>query len=105
MRVDWTVSGACTSGWIGPPRDAMSTASGGAATMSTATAERGSRLGGHASRTQVTHGFEASFSFRASLRSGLLWCLGAVLRAQRSGHDRLVQLDVGDGRNGNARWL
>src|SRR5436309_11767571 len=35
MRVDWTASGACTSGSTAPPRGATRQASGGAATTST----------------------------------------------------------------------
>src|SRR6267143_5310797 len=40
MRVDWTDSGACTSGSTAPPRGATRRASGGAATTSTPRAER-----------------------------------------------------------------
>src|SRR5438132_9828176 len=40
MRADWTASGACTSGSTAHPGGATRQASGGAATMSTATLER-----------------------------------------------------------------
>jgi hypothetical protein len=31
--------------------------------------------------------------------------LGAALRCQRGGNDRLVRVHVGDGRDADARWL
>src|SRR5215831_6309283 len=93
MRADWTASGACTSGSTAPPRGATRRASGGAATTSTASAEpsRGSPIGADL----TTHGFRAS----------LLRRLGAALRRQRRGDDRLVRIHVGDGRNADARRL
>src|SRR5262245_7238909 len=39
MRVVWTGCGACTSGWIAPPRDATKRAPGGVATTSTGAKE------------------------------------------------------------------
>src|SRR5258705_1242339 len=41
MRVDWTASGACTSGSTAPPRGATRRASGGAGTTSMTSAEPG----------------------------------------------------------------
>src|SRR5580704_4288278 len=87
MRGDWTASGACTSGSTAPPRGATRRASGGAATTSTTSAER-SRDG-----------------FRASFPARLLRRLGAALRRQRGGDDRLVRVHVGDGRDADARRL
>src|SRR5438105_11213446 len=47
----------------------------------------------------TTHGFRASFP------AGLFWRLGAALRCQRGGNDRLVRVHVGDGRDADARRL
>src|SRR5947209_558391 len=81
MRADWTASGACTSGSTAPPRGVTRRASGGAATTSTTSAER--------SRAPAS----------------LLRRLGAALRRQRGGDDRLVRAHVGDGRDADARRL
>src|SRR5512145_2160842 len=80
MRADWTLSGACTRGSTARPGGATRRASGGAATTSTTSAEpsRGASL---------------------PLR------LGAALRRQRGGDDRMVRIHVGDGRDGDARRL
>src|SRR6185295_5905724 len=77
-RAEWTASGACTSGSTVPPRGATTRASGGAATTSTASAEPG-------------HGVPRR--------------LGAALRGQRGGDDRLVRIHVGDGRDVDAGRL
>src|SRR3989441_7027238 len=86
MRAEWTDSGACISGSTAHPRGATrrARASGGAATTSTTRAERGCRAG-----------FPAS----------LFWRLSAALRCQRGRNDRLVRVDVGDGRDADARRL
>src|SRR5882672_2133928 len=97
MREDWTASGACTSGSTAHPRGATRRASGGAATTSTASAEpsRGCRWRNRGTGARTTYGFPAS----------LLRRLGAALRRQRGADDRLVRVDVGDGRVVDARWL
>src|SRR5260370_348290 len=87
MRADWTASGACTSGSTARPWDATKRASGGAATTSTTRAER------------------SRHDFRASFPASLLRRLGAALRRQRGGDDRLVRVHVGDGRDADARRL
>src|SRR5260221_4125209 len=81
MRADWTASGACTCGSTAPPGGATRRASGGAATTSTTSAER--------SRGPAS----------------LLRPVGAALRRQRGGDDRLVRVHVGDGRDADARRL
>jgi hypothetical protein len=43
-------------------------------------------------------------SERAS-QQAFFWRLGAALRCQRGGNDRLVRVHVGDGRDADARWL
>jgi hypothetical protein len=43
--------------------------------------------------------------FRASFQASVLRCLGAALRRQRGGDDRLVRVNVGDGRDADARRL
>src|SRR5688572_29702699 len=91
MRADWMASGACTSGSIERRRDATRMASGGAATTSTPTPSRTSA----ARRELTTHGFPTN----------LLRRLGAAVRGQRGVDDRLVRVDVGDGRNADARRL
>src|SRR5215470_16459632 len=98
MRAAWTASGACTNGSTAPPRGATSRAStrwapGGAATTSTARAERFSR------GDLRTHGFRASFP------ASVFGRLYAALRRQRGGHDRLVRVHVCDGRDAHARRL
>src|SRR5258708_9215312 len=90
MRADWTVSGACTSGSTAPRRGATRRASGGCATTSTTSAEP---------RDLTTHGYGASFP------ASLLRRLGAALRRQRGGDDRLVRVHVGDGGDADARRL
>src|SRR6202795_4709332 len=101
MRADWTASGACTSGSTAPPRGATRRASGGSATTSTTSAEqrRGYRGATEERRDLATHGV------RASLRARLPGCLGAALRGQRGGDDRLVRVDVGDGPVADGRRL
>src|SRR5260221_14773480 len=102
MRADWTASGACTSGSTAPPRGATRrAASGGAATTRTTSAKRslGCRgaTGGTGDRT--THGFRASFP------ASLLRRLGAALRCQRGGGDRLGRIHVGGGQEADGRRL
>src|SRR5262245_41229292 len=95
MRAGWMPSGACTSGSIAPPRDATRRTSGGATTTGTT---RAGRLG----RTRLglaMHVFRASVASRVPVR------LGAALRRQRGGDDRLVLVHVDDGRDGDARRL
>src|SRR6266852_4045308 len=101
MRADWTASGACTSGSTAPPRGATRRASGGSATTSTPSAEpsRGCRWRNRGTGDLTTHGFRASFP------ASLLRRLGAALRRQRGGNDRLVHIHVGDGRDADARRL
>src|SRR5512132_1143961 len=101
MRADWTASGACTSGSTAPPRGATRRACGGAATTSTTSAEpsRGCRWRNRGTGDLTTHGFRASFP------ASLLRRLGAALRRQRGGDDRLVRVHVGDGRDADARRL
>src|SRR5207302_6698826 len=101
MRADWTGSGGCTSGSTAPPRGATRRVSGGAATTSTRSAER---RGGCRWRNRGT-GDLATLGFRASLPASLLRRLGAALRRQRGGDDRLVRVHVGDGRDADARRL
>jgi uncharacterized protein DUF899 len=76
-----------------PPRGATSRASGGAATTSMTSAEptRGCRWRNRGTGVLATHGFRASFP------ASLLRRLGAALRRQRDGDDRLVRVHVGDG--------
>src|SRR5712691_5781035 len=83
MRADWTPFGGCTRGSTAPPRGATRRASGGAVTTSTTSAD----------------GFRASFPASVSRR------LGAALRRQRGGNDRLLRVHVGDGRDADARRL
>src|SRR6266513_5932235 len=101
MRADWTASGGCTSGSTAPPRGATRRVSGGAATTSTGSAERrrGCRWRNRGTGDLATQGFRASFP------ASLLRRLGAALRRQRGGDDRLVRVHVGDGRDANARRL
>src|SRR5713101_9494358 len=101
MRADSTASGACTSGSIAPPRGATRRASGGSATTSTTSAERsrGCRWRKRGTGGLTTHGFRAGFP------ASLLRRLGAALRRQRGGDDRLVRVHVGDGRYADARRL
>src|ERR1700732_130173 len=101
MRADWTASGACTSGSTVLPRGATKRMSGGFATTSTPSAEqcRGYRGANAEGRDLAMHGI------RASLRARLPGYLGAALRGQRGGDDRLVRVDVGDGRDADARRL
>src|ERR1700730_5870375 len=87
MRADLTAAGPCTSGSTAPPRGATRRALGGAAATNTTSAER------------HRHGFRASFP------ASLLRRLGAALRRQRGGDDRLVRVHVGDGRDADARRL
>src|SRR5207249_21031 len=98
MRADWTASGACTSGSTAPPGGATRRASGGAATTSTTSAERrrGRRDAAAETGDLTTHGF------RASAPASLPRRLGAALRRQRRGDDRLVRVHVGDGRDADA---
>src|SRR5712691_13408512 len=100
MREDWMVSGACTSGSTAPPRGAMRQASGGAATTSTTSAERNRGY-----RRAIAEWRSRKHGFRASVRARLPGRLGAVLRRQRGGNDRLVRVHVGDGRDDDARRL
>src|SRR5436190_23935307 len=99
MRVDWTGSGGCTNGSTAPPRGATRRVSGGAATTSTGSVEpdRGCRWRNRGTGDLATQGFRASFP------ASLLRRLGAALRRQRGGDDRLVRVHVGDGRDANAR--
>src|SRR5258708_38243064 len=101
MRAGWTASGACTSGSTAPPGGATRRASGGSVTTSTPSAEpsRGCRWRNRGTGDLTTHGYRASFP-RSLLRR-----LGAALRRQRGGDDRLVRVHVGDGRDGDARRL
>src|SRR5467141_4636807 len=101
MRAAWTASGACTSGSTAHPRGATKRASGGAATTSTTRAERsrGCRRANRRTGDPTTHGFRASFP------AAFFWRLGAALRGQRGGNDRLVRVHVGDGRDADARRL
>src|SRR5258708_36301191 len=101
MRADWTASGACTSGSPAPPRGATRRASGGSATTSTPSAEpsRGCRWRNRGTGDLTTHGFRPSFP------ASLLRRLGAALRRQRGGDDRVVRVHVGDGRDADARRL
>src|SRR5260370_8794605 len=101
MRADWTASGACTEGWTASLRGATRRASGGAATTNTTSAEpsRRCRWCNQGTGDLTTHGFRASFP------AGLLRRLGAALRCQRGGDDRLVRVHVGDGRDADARRL
>src|SRR5437660_933976 len=101
MRADWTVSGACTSGSTAPPRGATRRASGGSATTSTTSAEpsRGCRWRNRGTGDLTTYGYRATFP------ATLLRRLGAALRRQRGGDDRLVHVHVGDGRDADARRL
>src|SRR5262249_32018967 len=101
MRAAWTASGACTSGSTAPPRGGTRRALGGGTTTRTTSAERrcgeGERTCGGAI---ATHG-----CFRACFPAGVLGGLGAALRRQRGGHDPLVHIHVGDGRDADAGRL
>src|SRR6266542_1167831 len=101
MRAGWTPSGACTRGSTAPPRVATRRASGGAATTSTARAERSDECRHATQRTEdlTTHGIRANFG------ASLLRRLGAALRCQRDGDGRLVRVHVGYGRDADARRL
>src|SRR5258706_9674335 len=102
MRADWMASGVCTSGSTAPPWGATRQASGGSATTSTASAEpsRGCRC-----RNRGREGGLTTHGFRASFPASLLCRLGAALRRQCGGDDRLVRVYVGDGRDAEARRL
>src|SRR5512134_2608437 len=86
MRVDWTASGACTSGSTAPPRGATRRASGGAATTSTRSVEprRGCRratAGREISRRMASerasqHAFfgVSALLFATSAALTIAWC-------------------------------
>src|SRR5947207_6533321 len=101
MRADSTASGACTSGSTGRPRGATRAGSGGAITINTTSAERHHDYRG----TNAETGDLAMHGFRASVPASLPGRLRAALRRQRGGDDRLVRVDVGDGRDADARRL
>src|SRR5437879_3934819 len=101
MRADWTASGACTSGSTAPPEDATRRASGGAATTSTTRAERSPGCRGVTAEPEISR----RMAFRASFPPSVFGRLSAALRCQRGGHDRLVRVHVGDGRDAYARRL
>src|SRR5438552_14956959 len=100
LRAGWTSSGARTSGSTVLPRDATRRTSGGADTTSTPRAERGRGDRDAAAKREI-----AKDDFRASLAVRLPRRLGAALRSQRGGHDRLVRVHVDDGRDADARRL
>src|ERR1700676_3671534 len=101
MLADWMAYGACTSGSTAPPRDVTRAASGGAATMSTASAEPG-----HEDRwLNRGTGRLTTLDFRASVTQSLLGRIGAALRGERDVDNRLVRVHVGDGRNADVRRL
>src|SRR2546426_7366225 len=101
MRADWTAFGACTSGSTARPGGATRRTCGGSATTSTPSAERRRDYrGATAGRRDL-----ATRGFRASVRTRLPGRLGAALRRQRGGDDRLVRAHVGDGRDADARRL
>src|SRR5262245_10171004 len=79
MHVDWTASGACTSGWTAHLRGATRRACGGAGTMSTASGE------GNDAR--------------------VLRRLDIALRRERGVDDALVRVHVRDGKDADARRL
>src|SRR5437773_8923453 len=100
MRAAWTASGACTSGSTAPPGGATRRTSGGAATTSTTSERsRGCPWRNRGTGDLTTHGFRRPFP------ASLLRRLGAALRRQRGGDDRLVRVYVGDGRDADARRL
>src|SRR3989442_3929962 len=86
MRADWTASGACTSGSTAPPRGATRRASGGAATMSTTSAERsrgcrGATAGRELSRRMASERASqyailgvSALLFAASAAVTIVWC-------------------------------
>src|SRR6266581_375839 len=98
MRADWTASGACTSGSTARPGGATKRTCGGPATTSTPSAEgcRDYRA------ANVETGDLAAHGFRACVRAHLPRRLGAALRRERRGDDRLLHVDVGDGRDADA---
>src|SRR5439155_18282176 len=101
MHGDWMAFGARISGSTAHPRGATRRASGGATTINTTSAERR-----HDYRTtNVETGDLATHGFRACVRAHLPRRLGAALRRRRGGDDRLVCVDVGDGRDADARRL
>src|ERR1044071_4639097 len=88
MRADWTASGTCISGSTALPRGATRRVSGGAVTTSTTSDEPDHERTEHKrTRDGGAHGLRASV-FRG---------LGAALRRQRGGDDRLVCVHVVDG--------
>src|SRR5262245_1668778 len=100
MRAGWTGSGACINGSTAHPRGATKRACGGDATTSTASPERHRGCGGATAEREISrHGP------RASLSTSVSWPLFAAVRYQCGGHDRLLQIHVGDGRDADARRL
>src|SRR4029077_16786961 len=81
------------------PRGATSRTSGGAATTSTTGRRRRGDRGRAGGRGIRTHGLRPSFP------AGLPRRLGADLRRQYIGDDRLVRRDAGDGGDADARRL
>src|SRR6266478_600328 len=86
MRVDWTASGACTSGSTAPPRGATRRAPGSAATTSTTSAERrrgcrratagqeiSRRMASERASQQAFFGLSALL-FAASAALTIVWC-------------------------------
>src|SRR4026207_357980 len=94
MPADWTPYGACTRGSTVPPKGATRRESGGDATTNTRRVER-------------SHGRSCAIASveKQVFRAGVLWRLGAALRRQRGGNNRLVRVHVGDGRDGDAGRL
>src|SRR5439155_9747171 len=86
MRADWTASGACTSGSTAHPKGATRRASGGAATMSTTSAERSRGCRGATAGRQVSRGMASerasrqaflgvsALLFAASAAVTIVWC-------------------------------
>src|SRR5262245_28608388 len=94
-RAAWTASGACTSGSTAPPGDATRPAWGGAVTTNTTSGElkRGDHRRNRGTGALTTHG----------VRPHVLRRLGAALGCQRGADRRRLCVDVGDGRDGDAR--
>src|SRR5580658_6980647 len=97
MRAVWTASGACTNGSTAPPGAATRRASGGVVTMSTG-AERSHGDYGATAGLRIF----ATCSSRSSRPESVSRYFCAAFRRQRAADYALVQIHVGDGRDGHA---
>src|SRR5438552_17570369 len=100
MPEGWTACGACTSGSIAHPRGATSRVFGGATTTRTRNERRRGCRGHEPGAGDLT-----TRDDRANFPPNVLRSLGAAVRRDHGGHERLVHLHVGDESDANARRL